>query len=130
MAVDLPFGWMRQIIDASGRPQAAQRIRGCRGTFWDAKRGCSVSMDLGEVNLRVPFVFRAAPSVEFVDDEPKNFLSWAEEGAAQNAEYPTKEKGNFESGSYVIPGLCAMGCSLQEKNTPGLYLPWEQNLAN
>lgn len=115
MAVDLPLGWMRQIIDASGRPQAAQRIRGCRGTFWDAKRGCNVSIDLGEVNLRVPFVFRAAPSVELVDDEPKNFLSWAEEGAAQNAEYPTKEKGNFESGSYVIPGLC---------------LPWEQNLAN
>lgn len=107
---------MRQIIDASqSRPKAAQRVKGCRGTFWDAQRGCSVSIDLGEVNLRVPFVFRAASSVELVDDEPKNLLSWAEEGAARNAEYPTKEKGNFESGSYVIPGLCLTGETFVQK---------------
>lgn len=96
MAIDLPLGWMRQIIDASpNRFQAAQRPPRCCGTFWDAQRGRSVSIDLGRVNLTVPFVFRAAPSAGFIDDEPENLLSWAEEGAAQSTEYPTNEEGNY-----------------------------------
>lgn len=77
---------MRQIIDASpSRSQAAQRPPRCRGSFWDSQRGCAVSIDLGNVNLTVPSVFRAAS----LEDEPKNILSWeigfSEEGAAQSA---------------------------------------------
>lgn len=137
---DLPPGWMRQIIGASqSRSVAAQRSSRCCGTFWDSVRCCSVSIDLGRVNLTVPYVFRAASS----EDESKNVLSWElgslEEDAAQNAEipfftdsnfaviaakyptkkkglllrrrvqYPTAPKGFLSPGSVVIPGQTPTG---------------------
>lgn len=97
----LPENCFRQIIGASGahykaEAKAAQRISGCRGTFWDAERGCIVTIDLGMVNIRVPSVFRAAP----LEDEPLNVLSWeigfSEEGAAQNIESLQNERSGQE----------------------------------
>ena len=63
------------------------------GHFWDNVNKCNVTVNLGEVVLRVPFVFRAVSSKV----ENQRILSWDEE-AAQSA--------NDQSGFYVIPGLC------------------------
>lgn len=110
MALDLPSGWMRQIIGASDRLPAARPNR-CRGFFWDSTRRRSVVFDLGKVNLSVLNVFRAVP----LEDEPKNILSWEfgslEEGTAPNmesipfftdagfsAKYPTKTVVQKQSG--------------------------------
>lgn len=95
MAVDLPPGWMRQIIGASPRrPMAAQRDR-CRGFFWDNINHRQVVLDLGKVTVTVPHVFRAAS----LEDEPRNILSWEigflEEDAAQSAQIPFEIVGNY-----------------------------------
>jgi len=95
VAVDLPLGWMRQIIGASPRRlKAAQHPPGCRGSFWHPTLNKLVTVDLGDVLLRPVPVFRVAS----LEDEPKNILSWelgfSEEGATQNTKYSTKAKGN------------------------------------
>lgn len=95
MSVDLSSGWMRQIIDAShSRPVAAQRDR-CRGFFWDNVKKRQVMLDIGKVNLNVPFTFRAAS----LEDEPKDVLSWElgffEKDAAQSAQIPFEIVGNY-----------------------------------
>ena len=66
------------------------------GHFWDNVNKCNVTVNLGEVVLRVPFVFRAVSSKV----ENQRILSWDEE-AAQSA--------NAESGFNVIPGLSLTG---------------------
>lgn len=88
MAVDLPAGWMRQIIGLPRPQMTSHRKIGCVGHFFDAELKKVVSVQLGEVFIRVPFVFRAASSGE----QSSNYLSW-EEGAAQSAEFLTKSKG-------------------------------------
>ena len=96
MAVNLPPGWMRQIIDAShSRPVAEQRSSRCVGYFFDKKTRQNVILDFGKVNLTVPHVFRAAS----LEDEPKNILSWelgfSEKDAAQSAQSPFEIVGNY-----------------------------------
>lgn len=109
MAVDLPSGWMRQIIGASPRRSVAAQPPRCRGTFWDNKNHRIVSLDLGRVNCYPVPAFRAAS----LEDEPKNVLSWElgflEEDAAQNVEIPFNLVGNYCPGSVVIPGQTPMG---------------------
>lgn len=132
MAVDLPPGWMRQIIDAShSRPVAAQRLSRCVGHFFDNKTRQNVSIDLGRVNLTVPNVFRAVP----LEDEPKNILSWEfsslEEGTAQNMEsipfftdvgfsvkYPTKTVGQKSVRVLCNTRTNSHGWELSDKKHP------------
>ena len=107
MSVDLSPGWIRQIIDESNTHSrsAAQRYSRCRGFFWDNDRKCLVSLNLGTVNLTVKTAFCAAPSLEVLDDEPWNLLSWAEEGAAPSAQSVSMDFGS--SGMGLATRACA-----------------------
>lgn len=58
----MPSGWMRQIIGASPSRPAFRIPSGCVAHFWDNEKKCLVTRFLGEVSVRVPFVFRAAAS--------------------------------------------------------------------
>lgn len=111
---------MRQIIDKSVYEKPARRERRCVGFFFSKEKG-AVRLDMGYVSIFPVIAFRAAPSAANLreEDEPKNLLSWAEEGAAQNAvepEIPGFSDFDLDqtfgsrntSGSYVIPGLSAM----------------------
>ena len=98
----LPADCFRRIIGDSparaARPAFRPPVR-CVGHFWDKVNKKSVSVDLGEVVLRVPFVFRAVSSK--INYQPNS--SWVE-GTAPSAE--------SESGFYVIPGLSLTGETL------------------
>jgi hypothetical protein len=117
MAVDLPAGWMRQIIGASPR-NASRTPKVCVGHFYDPATHQTVTVKLGAVWCRPVPMFRPAT----LDDEPANLLWWAaeySEGAGQNTgdhEAPAIERGfssilpvnhstKKESGYVVIPGL-------------------------
>lgn len=83
MTVDLPLGWMRQIIGASQLktlPEAARRPNRCVGHFFDVATHRIVDIDLGTVYIRPVPVFRSEASW----DEPQNILSW-DEVSVQNA---------------------------------------------
>ena len=91
----LPADCFRRIIGKApvrpARPAYTSPVR-CVGHFWDKINKKSVTVDLGEVVLRFPIVFRAVSSqVEILPN-----LSWVE-GTAPSA--------TTESGFYVIPGL-------------------------
>ena len=95
----LPADCFRRIIGKapvrSARPAFHSLVR-CVGHFWDKANKKSVTVDLGEVVLRFPFVFRAVPS----EVKHQSNLSWVE-GTAPSAE--------SESGFYVIPGQSIPG---------------------
>lgn len=94
-------GWILEIISNPIRQRAMQSrflSRPCIGRFTDPVSGRPVVVDMGQVFIRVPLVFRAAsgsvnPSVLEVNS-----------GAAPNAEKT--------SGSYVTPGQSAMDRAL------------------
>ena len=92
----LPADCFRRIIGKAptrpARPAYRPPVR-CVGHFWDKANKKSVSVDLGEVVLRFPSVFRAVPSEVENQSNPTRV-----EGTALSAE--------SESGFYVIPGLC------------------------
>lgn len=84
-------GWMREIISNPVRQKALESrytVKRCVGHFFDAATRKVVHVELGEVFLRTPFVFRAAPSSDSA------VLVDFEEAA------PSPKK---QYGSYVIP---------------------------
>jgi len=102
--LDLPKGWIGRLLDYPPILKAAQRSGRCCGTFWDNTKKRQVVLDLGQVFINVPFVFRAVPS----EGKPRNVLSW-DEGTAQSTDFsflPTvHNEHRLESGFVVIPGL-------------------------
>lgn len=104
MAVDLPKGWMRQIIGAASSKRPSQPV-GCVGHFFDSETKVNVKLNLGFVTVRCPFAFRSV----LLEDEPMNVLSWVSGSAVPNDELPEHGVRFFESGFYVIPGLTPTG---------------------
>lgn len=95
--VDMPQGWMRQIIGASASRRLAQPF-GCVGHFFDNARKQLMTVELGYVFVRCPFSFRSA----LCDDEPVNVLSWAAkatdlQSAVPNDELPDHAARFFEA---------------------------------
>lgn len=67
--ISLRPGWMREIISNPIRQRAMQArytTRSCIGHFFDEKTRKVVHIDMGEVSIRVPLVFRAASSTAIV----------------------------------------------------------------
>ena len=104
MEVNLPKGWMSQIIDRAFLQKRLTRWNMCVGHFFDNERKKAVCVNLGFVVVRRLWSFRSA----LLEDEPSNVLSWNSGSAVQNDELPEHAARFFESGFYVIPGLTAM----------------------
>jgi hypothetical protein len=93
---------MREIISNPIKQKAMQSrytVRRCVGHFFDDVTRKTVHIDLGEVSIRFPFVFRAASSSVITPSCLEGF-----EDAAPSAEKMY--------GSYVIPVLTLMDESL------------------
>lgn len=115
--LDLPPFAFRQCI----RPRVP--MHQCVGTFWNSETSRPVRIKMGEVTVKPPFAYWAAPSGNCL----KAFVAPFEgEGAAHYANsFPElrpealaedgAEGGQKSPGPYVIPGQSATGCAKQQK---------------
>lgn len=78
-------------------------VKRCIGNFTDPVTNRPVRIDMGEVSVRIPFVFRAATSPVITPIDLEGF-----EVAAPRMNNPS-ETVNNASGSYVIPGQMLTG---------------------